>query len=465
MSSLFFHSAPAQDLPKSPATIWKPPDSMRAGEGQPSVPGVLAPDRTYLLAELIDIAERNNPETRVVWEQAKQEAAQRGVARSALFPLLSAAVLLEQSRDLILFGDRFIRQDVTDLEPTISLLYTILDFGARASQIEAAEANLLAANFTFNETHERIIFDVSTSYYELISADGQIAAAEATLTNSQTVQDAAEERLKNGLATLPDVLEARAATAQAAYDLETARGTRRVAHGRLAGVLGVSPTLTIKVQPLSDTAAPEILEQSVEGAITRSFNQRPELLAQTARIRAAEAAIKGARSAYYPTLSFTGLADYSFDHGFQPGNPSANTHGATWIGRLNFRWTIFDGGRRYNELDSAESSRREAQAQLNVLRNQAAVDVWTAYSDVQTALAQQKAAAALLDAADKSYAAAVEAYRYGVRNFLDVVSAQRTLAQARTAQVVARARVLSDATNLAFQTGDLLRSKTAQKKP
>jgi len=47
-----------------------------------------------------------------------------------------------------------------------------------------------------------------------LNSVGQLGAAQASLTNAQTVQLAAEDRLTNGLATLPDVLEARSATAQ-----------------------------------------------------------------------------------------------------------------------------------------------------------------------------------------------------------------------------------------------------------
>ena len=37
--------------------------------------------KTYSLAELIDLAEAHNPETRVAWEGAKAEAAALGIAR------------------------------------------------------------------------------------------------------------------------------------------------------------------------------------------------------------------------------------------------------------------------------------------------------------------------------------------------------------------------------------------------
>src|SRR5687767_5876121 len=48
----------------------------------------------------------------------------------------------------------------------------------------------------------------------------RVIETRANLANAQTVQRAAEDRLKQGLATLPDVLEARSATAQAEFDLQ-----------------------------------------------------------------------------------------------------------------------------------------------------------------------------------------------------------------------------------------------------
>ena len=96
------------------------------------------------------------------------------------------------------------------------------------------------------------------------------------------------------------------------------------------------------------------------------------------------------------------------------------------------------------------------QAEIDSLRDQISNEVWAAYSDMQTALRQQQAAAALLTASQESYEAAQEAYGYGVRNLIDVVSAQKVLAQARSEDIAARTQLLLQVTNLAFQTGDLI---------
>jgi outer membrane protein TolC len=77
---------------------------------------------------------------------------------------------------------------------------------------------------------------------------------------------------------------------------------------------------------------------------------------------------------------------------------------------------------------------------------------------MKTALRQQQSAAALLAASSESYDAARESYGYGVRNLLDVVSAQKTLAQARSEDVFARTQLLLQVANLAFSTGDLIQT-------
>jgi outer membrane protein TolC len=127
-----------------------------------------------------------------------------------------------------------------------------------------------------------------------------------------------------------------------------------------------------------------------------------------------------------------------------------------WDASLGLKWTIFDGGRREHEIAQAKAEKAATLAEINSLRDEIADEVWTAYSNVKTALRQQQAAASLLIASDQSYTSARESYGYGVRNLLDVVAAQKALAQARTEDVTARTQLLLQVANLAFRTGDLL---------
>jgi len=95
------------------------------------------------------------------------------------------------------------------------------------------------------------------AYYQLLNSAGQLAAAQASLTNGASRQTIGRGyRLQNGLATLPDVLEARSATAQAEYELSVTTGAQDIAQGNLAKALGGYPTLPIHVQPLDQARHP-----------------------------------------------------------------------------------------------------------------------------------------------------------------------------------------------------------------
>ena len=417
------------------------------------------PTHLYTLPELIDFAESHNPGTRIAWEIAKQRASQAGVARSALYPTLAVAAVAQQTRVRVLFGNAFFQQDVTSVEPAISVVYTILDFGRRAN-LQAAETAVLAADFAFNDTHRRIVYAVTASFYRLNSAVAQTTAAEATLTNAQTIQTAAETRLTSGLATLPDVLQARAANSEASYQLETVRGLVRLAHGDLAEALGVSPTAVLNVRNLDGVQTPE-LSGSATAFIERALQQRPDLLSQVAQIRADEADVRSAKSRYSPTLAFRARLGEQYQRGLQPPNSALSSTAPAWQAQLNASWTVFDGRARFYELDRARSALRQAEAEYAERRDRIEDEVWSAYSNVQTSLRREDAARDLLQASEQSYNAALEAYRYGVRNFLDVVSAQRTLAQARTAQIQSQAEVLTNFATLAFASGEVPTAHTA----
>lgn len=452
----------AQKAPPVPEHPWDASSAKQPFKAPPRLmpPLNLDPAKLYNLSELVNVAEQNNPQTRVAWENAKARAADLGIVQSTLYPTLAAAALAGSSRVDIFFGSSFQRQTVETFSPVFVLDYIIFDFGLRSQEISISRNNLLAANFQFNDTHRRVIFQVMAAYYRLLDSKGQEEAAEANLKNAETVQQAAEARLQNGLATLPDVLEARSAAAQADYDLQAAIGATEIAHGDLATALGISPTTQFQVESIQSIKMPDSIADTVETSIDKALSQRPDLMQQVAELRAAGAEVKAAHRNYFPTLSVNGSAGLARSYGEQihlPGIYSPTQE--TWDAALSLNWTLFDGLARENRLARAHADQKQAAASVESIRDQVENQVWAAYSTARTALRQQKAAAALLEAATESYNAALESYNYGVRSQIDVVSAQRTLADARTADVNARTQLLTGLAALAYQTGDLLYAK------
>jgi outer membrane protein len=458
----------AQSAPASPDKVWhsKAEQSLdRELAARPEAKFDIDTAKPYTLPELIDLAQQHNPETRVTWQEAKARAASVGIAQSAFYPTIAAVALAATERDAALIGEYFHRQTIGVFEPTLHVEYLVFDFGGRLGAVDVAKANLLIANLQFNNTHRQIIYRVSSAYYRLLNAMGQHAAADISLKNAQTVEEDAQSRLDNGLATKPDLLEATAARAQADYDLQATIGAEDIARGDLATVMGLPAQTQLLVEDIGTLTTPTAMVDSVDQEIDRAFAQRPELMQQVARVRSANASIKQARSAYFPTIGFTGDGGLARAYGQQDLYPGHYAQGEAWTVGLQMKWTLFDGGRREHEVAEAKAVKRSAEANIDALRDQISDEVWTAYANMKTALRQQQAAAALLTASDQSYEAARASYGYGVRNLLDVVQAQKTLAQARSEEILARTQLLLQVADLAFRTGDLIQAQPPKPVP
>ena len=423
------------------------------------------PHRQYSLAELIDIGERNNPKTRISWEHAKQRAHQLGIEKSEYYPLLAGTVLFADQRAIEPFPEPlaprgYITYELPLIEPQVQLQYLLVDFGARKANVDAARAEAFAAGAQFIKANQDVAYSISADYYALLTAQERLQAAEDILKTAQTTQDAAEARLANGRGTMPDVLNARAETAQAAFDLETADGDEKIARVTLTEAIGVEPSPDIFIDTERDTPLPSALKLPIELLISRAMADRSDLLAQMLEIRHADDEIRAAKSAYWPRILLSGKVAQT--SGWPTTDQSQAPLGAasepTWAGALSIEWTIFDGGARKNRKAEAESAKRQAVDELRDKRDQAKREVWSGYIAFRTALGQEEAAVALLRAADISYAASLDAYKYGIKNLVDVVTAEKQLATARFSSVSARSRVFTEAVRLESVTGNLLRS-------
>jgi outer membrane protein TolC len=419
----------------------------------------------YSLAELVDLAELHNPETQAAWQRAKAAAAAVGVSRSAFLPTVAAFAFGESLQTGILLEDGFHIEELGEFEDGLQLNYTIFDFGQRASQLDVSRARLLQANFGFNDTHRQILIGVSRAYYQLIEALGETQAAQAALMNAQTVQSAAEERLRTGLGTLPDALEARSATAQADLQLQEEIGAVEIARGELATLLALPASTPVRVQPIDSVPIPAAMPDTVEDLTRRALSQRPDLMQRVEELHASQAEIRGARSAFFPTLSFDGNNGHLRAWGALDGQEVPYASGRVWDAKLSLNWDLFDGLRREHELARTHAEARAAQADVKATEDQVENEVWAAYSNAKTALRRRSAAIELLSASTESYNAALDSYKAGVRTLIDVVSAQRVLASAQSEDVSSRASVLLSLSDLAFRTGDILKTARPRRQP
>ena len=459
--------------PSNASAPWNAPDLGPISEPlKEKTPSEVDTNKAYELAELVDLAERLNPETRVVWSRAKEAAAAVGLAKSEYYPILAAKATASTYRlpePLPLNGLQANYQDVDarELEPVLTLEWVLLDFGRRAADVRAARAQLLAANLGFNARHQQIVFRVQTAFYQLSSLIGRITAAQASLDSALKIQEATDERFKNGLVAAPEVSRARQLAAQAAFDLEEALSRERDAEVALAESIGVLPTTPIRIVDFSRVPLPDHMEETVEQFINRTLDHRPDLLAKVAALRAKEAEVRRAKSAYLPTLALRGEVGHAYENSqirVEGHNyPWQYTDQTTWGVGLALTWDIFDKARKH-KLEIARAERDAAHHELEDAKDKAISQVWQYYTSTKLAFRRLDVAAALLDASEKSYQQTFEGYQHGLNSLVDVLDAQRALSSARYTQLDTRATLLESTAALAYASGDL-GDRLAHRKP
>ncbi|TMD72629.1 MAG: TolC family protein [Chloroflexi bacterium] len=446
----------ADDLPErlrrqvapNASTPWRPPalqeytNVLKAAERVP-----IDPQKRYDLLELIDLAQRSNPETRVAWEGARQAAIGIGLVQSEYFPVLALAALggyksvaVPAPKDVAPSG--FFRVDLQQAVPMLNLRWLLLDFGRRGNALDAAKERLLSANLAFNRKHQEIIFRVQRAFLALTSLQRKIMVAQSSLDSARAVREASEGQLRSGLATLPEVSLARQQEAQAAFDLEDALARERDAQVTLAESIGIPPTTAIQVTDFSALPPPAALEESVDKVIDRALEQRPDLIA----------------NAYFPTLSLVGdLSSILGQARITGGNKSTGWFGAAepsyGVG-LFIEWNIFEGGATRRRVELAEAERRAAENEVTAARDRAVSEVWKAYTDVHLAVRRLDVAAALVTASEQSYESILESYRHGLSTLTDLLAARRELSRARFVEVDTKLQLLNASAGLAFTTGD-----------
>jgi outer membrane protein len=385
-------------------------DAMEQAESVP-----VERDRRYSLAELIDLAQRINPETRGAWEQARQAALAVGLVESSYAPQLSIEAIAGYQRTPLPVPTTvnprgyFISSTVEAI-PMVAMKWLLFDFGRRDGQEQAARANSFVANVGFTGAHQKLIFAVSRAYFSLGAARGRVTAAQQSLKTSETVQDAAQSRRERGLTTIVVVAQAQRQTAQAKLNLTRASGDERTAYANLVAAIGLPADTAIDIADSSEQPLPAEPPGNLATVIQEALRSRPDIIAALGRIEAAEGALKSTRADHYPTISLIGQVYQNMGSLSNDGSPytSVNKPGGNILLALNV--PLFDGGLRSTRDSVAESQLAAARDKLAEVRDAAVQQIVSAYSDLRTSLEAYAAAVTVREAAQTSYDAAFDAY-------------------------------------------------------
>ena len=474
--------APTSDRPWAPPNLPAYENALRNGSAKALEKGKELVDvrKEYTLADLIDLAEQLNPATRAAWQNARQALALVGVSKSAYYPFLSLAAAAGYQRFFVPFPKLEVSQaalkralatggsvqtavTLSEGDPLhfdvlyqseLTMKWLLFDFGQRDATVSAAREGLLIANVAFNATHQRVVFEVSQSFYAYNLARESVKVANSASETAQTVHSAVEARVENGLATQPEYLQAQQQLAQAQFNLEKARGSERDAFVDLMNAIGLYPSVRIRIADNFAGSVELDLETPLVSLVTRALSRRPDLVVSLAKVRAAEDKIKAIKASYFPKINALANVGYGMER-TSLGTNSFDTSAPTFGAVLGFELPVFDGFLRDRSLQAARAELQAASEQLEQTRDEAVQQVWKSYTDLRTAIRSGAAAAALLKSSQSAYDAVLASFKLGLSTYTDVVTNETKLTSARNSVFETQSAIHQAATGLVYAMGEL----------
>lgn len=421
-----------------------------------------AQGRALDLPQLIDIAQRENAQTREAWNRAREAALSVGLTDALFLPLIIGNVVTGEQRlrvpvDLPLnLGQVHANNTVRGTTPFVTLTWLLFDFGERNALREGAQYAALAANVLFNATHQKLIRDVTDAYYRYNAARSNVNLARKSLVEHEHVLKAVEARFAAGLATRIDVALARQTLAQGRLNVVTHQGLERTSYLALVGAMGLVPYTQLNVAEPKLDQLPSATEPLTQQRIQSVVAQRADIAAAYAALKVTEAGKRVAEAAFLPK-AYLG-AGWARNHSNVQLN---NWNGLDTQNAMNgvlvgISVPLYDGGLRSKQLSKAEIAREQAQERLDHLHMMAVREIVAAEQVLQTALQSHDAAQELVRTASVAHDAALESYKVGRVSTVLLTESTIQLHKAQQAEAEAQYASVAAAANLAFVMGTMV---------
>jgi outer membrane protein len=434
---------------------WEPPPEAQQHRAPLALMVPNEQEEPLSLAEIVNLALNNNPQTQITWAQARQAAAQYAETQSSQFPTIDGVLSFEQGLFPTFaptqFNVELITQNYVQWGPQLQIAYTVWDFGQMRATSEAARQALYFADWTHNRAIQTLIQTISTDYYSYLYQKQLYEAYGANVETAQITLDAANVGFQAGIKDVSDVLQAKTQLLQNQTEWVAQQQQVEVSYATLLNDMGLPSHLCFSVENLPKAIPAEIRIQDINELISFALQQRADLLASEAELRSQEEHIKAIRSQFWPTLT------YNFDIGrtyFLKG--VHDNYDYSNLVSLNI--PIFSGFSTLNALRQAKAQKQQAKATLRQTELQIIKDIATAHSNVRVAFETLDYSNSYLAAAEKQYKVALAQYKAGVNSILNVVSAQSALANARATQANGMQQWFVSLSTLAYATGILSES-------
>jgi outer membrane protein len=431
-----------------------------------------AQKKTLTLEQAKQIALERN--LSVVQAQNNLESAQSQVlaARGNWLPSLSASTGWNRSQqELKTTGQQFININGIQVpiggESNSILLSNSFSSGLRASwtvfngfQREAsnssATSRAIASEQDVVRARQSIIYGTVSAYLDVFRTAQLVTVSEENLKRDQRQLERITESNRVGALSLADVYRQQSQVATDELALITAQNNNDKSKADLMALVGLDVLEDYDIvdvtipSDIDSTAIQESARMSSNLAdlAARALRARPDYQGAVESYNAAESDVTSAKSGYFPFVSLSGTYNRSGDNIDKPLKNSFLSWGAS------LSWTLFDGFRTNQSVQSALASRRNAQINVAQAERNINVDVKKAILDLEASRKTYEVSQKGLRSAGEDRKIAEERYNLGAGTLLDLLTANASYVNAQATKVNSVYAFLTAKYNLEYALGE-----------
>jgi outer membrane protein TolC len=286
----------------------------------------------------------------------------------------------------------------------------------------ASQESERASRLSSRDAREIVILAVAGAYLQTIATDARVNSQRAQVENAQAVNRQAEVRKEAGTNARIDVTRTLVELQSQEQRLNALQSDLRKQKLSMARLIGIPLNRELVLsQPLAFNS-PTVPD--VPGALQQAFEKRWDLKAAESQVHAAEIVLSAAHAERLPSASLTA------DYGVLGPTPVSNHGVYSVVGAVNV--PVYQGGRVKADIEQAEATLHQRQAELADQRGQVEQEVRTALIELETAIGEVRLAENNRGFANETLREARDRFNAGVSTTVEVVQAQEQVASAES---------------------------------
>ena len=395
--------------------------------------------KTWTLQECLDYAYQNNIQVRQSRNNQLSGIEDTKQAKAALFPSLVASTTQSYTN--------YPSSEVTDNNSYtgtygITAGMTIFEGGKLRTEVKRQKVQNQMDALSVEESVNDIRIAIVQAYMQCLYAADAVRINRSTAEASKAQRDRAEEMLRTGSISRVDFAQLQSQYSSDEYQIVVAGSTLDNYK------LQLKQLLELDIMEEMNPAVPGVKEENVLKALPpknevyeTALKVMPQIRRGELGIEAAKLEEKSARAGFFPSISLSAsvgtghMSDNDFESGSQIWNRFNENVGLT----LNI--PIFSNRKNRTAVNKAKIALNDSYLEWTSLQKELLRNVESAYLDAVSAQAQYLSAREKEKYARESYELTSEQFRVGVKNTVELITAQNEYSAAQ--QQVLQAKYLT----------------------